>query len=589
MKFQTTYKRKLFFYFLTVFVVFIAVIAFVQYNREKQYLDRELRARLNTYTEIIHSYVIHQGISGDFTQLDSIINILPAKDIRITVVAFNGTVLYDSFFRDFSRMNNHLSRPEIQAADMSVFDHAGTHIRLSESTRQPFYYYAKKYDRYYIRAAVLYSAGIADLLRVDNVFWYLIAILFLITGSVILYVSDTMGKSIVRLRDFANRAAENGNFNTEETFPENELGEIGNRIVNIYSKLHQTNQQLQSEKEKLLNHIQISKEGIAIYSANHQRIFANNNFMQYVSLLADPRDAVRILEIPELKPLRDFKENHLISDTSSKPLPVKRVPVNKNGRDFEVQCIIFSDHSYEIAISEVTQAVRQKKLKQEMTSNIAHELKTPVSSIKGYIDTILTGKDISAEKQRYFLEKASWQTDRLSDLLRDISVLTKIEESSELYHQENISLHKLVMEVIENLTYHIRSVNATVICKVNRKTLIRGNHMLIYSVFQNLIENSLKYGGEDITITIEEYSEEGSKVNILYADDGVGIDEEHHARIFERFYRIDKGRARESGGTGLGLAIVKNAIELHGNKIMVKSRKKGGVEFLFSLNKANSD
>jgi two-component system, OmpR family, phosphate regulon sensor histidine kinase PhoR len=588
MIFRRSYRRELFLYFLMVFVVFTTVISIIQYNREKEYKVSELKSMLNTYSDFVHSSIMHNniGLDKDFSKLDSIKNLIPRHDIRITVTSLDGTVLYDSFYKNYSEMSNHLSRAEFQGA---LFYHTGSDIRQSATTKQDFYYYAKKYDNYFIRSAVVYSVNIRELLRVESLFWYVMAILFLVTSTVLLYVSDTVGKSILKLKDFAVKAARNENIELPVEFPNNELGEIGHQIVNIYSNLNKANIALSNEKDKLIHHIQISQEGIAIFSEFDEKILANNFFIQYMNLISDRQitNANQIHEIPEFEPIRKFKERFSTEHkhVTDKTLPVKRISISKNLRYFDVQCIIFHDKSYEIAINDVTQSVKQKKLKQEMTSNIAHELRTPVSSIKGYLETILSGKEIPVEKQRYFLEKATSQIERLSELIRDISVLTKIDESSELYQMEEIALKSVVGDVIENLHSHIVESKASVENKIKQNSKIKGNRALIFSIFQNLIENSLNYGGDNIAITIDEYMDDKHKVYVSVSDNGPGIEEEHQVRIFERFYRVDKGRNRETGGTGLGLAIVKNAVELHGSKINVKTRKGGGVEFLFTLNK----
>ena len=385
------------------------------------------------------------------------------------------------------------------------------------------------------------------------------------------------------------RAGRNENFDTHIKFPENELGIIGEQIITIYKTLKKTNKELNSEKEKLIHHLQISQEGIAIFSKSNEKILANNHFIQYLNLISDipAVNPDHFLEVEELKPIHDFIKTYLNEkiEIFEKNLPIKRISIHKNKRYFDVQCIIFHDKSYEISINDTTKSEKRKLLKQQITSNIAHELRTPVSSIKGYLETILSNENLSADKQRYFIEKASFQIDRLSELIRDISILTKIEEASSLYEIEDVNLGSIIKDVIENLQSKIEAVNAKIELNIENQTIVKGNKALLYSVFQNLLENSLIYGGENITIKIDNYLEDDNNVYFTFSDTGIGIEEEHQSRIFERFYRVDIGRARKNGGTGLGLAIVKNAIQFHKGDISVKTRKGGGTEFLFSLSK----
>jgi two-component system phosphate regulon sensor histidine kinase PhoR len=233
----------------------------------------------------------------------------------------------------------------------------------------------------------------------------------------------------------------------------------------------------------------------------------------------------------------------------------------------------------------VTRPEKQRLLKQQLTSNIAHELKTPLSSIKGYLETILNNPNIPTEKQKYFLEKAFAQSERLTDLLNDISLLNNIEDAGGLFEFKSLKLSPVIRDVIENLKSRLTARNMECNIDVGNDVVVNGNESLLFSVFQNLIENSVNYAGNDSHISIRKYLEDDKFYYFQYSDSGAGIPEEHLTRIFERFYRVDYGRSRENGGTGLGLSIVKNAVLLHKGEISVRNRAEGGLEFLFSLSK----
>ncbi len=220
-----------------------------------------------------------------------------------------------------------------------------------------------------------------------------------------------------------------------------------------------------------------------------------------------------------------------------------------------------------------------------MTSNIAHELKTPLASIKGYLETILNNKNLPKEKLDYFIERAFIQSERLNDLLNDISLLNNIEDAGDLFELKDVHLRPLVMDVIENLESRLNEKNILVQVSIDDRAMVYGNDSLLSSIFQNFIENTINYAGENVNVQIKQYLEDEKFYYLSYSDSGKGIPEKHLARIFERFYRADEGRTREKGGTGLGLSIVKNAVQLHKGEISVRNKPEGGLEFLFSLAK----
>ena len=228
---------------------------------------------------------------------------------------------------------------------------------------------------------------------------------------------------------------------------------------------------------------------------------------------------------------------------------------------------------------------RNRQLKQEMTSNIAHELKTPVSSIRGYLEILLGDKPVEESKKQFFLERCYSQTLRLSDLINDVSVINKLEESSDLFPKEEISVAEIADEAVLELEEQCRSHSIVVHNELPRQMIVIGNHSLIYSIFRNLLDNSIAYAGDGIEVGIDCYKKDDEKYYIRFYDTGAGVDSSYLPKLFDRFLRIDEGRSRKSGGTGLGLSIVKHAVLFHGGDIYVRNRDGGGLEFFFSLKK----
>lgn len=191
------------------------------------------------------------------------------------------------------------------------------------------------------------------------------------------------------------------------------------------------------------------------------------------------------------------------------------------------------------------EARQKSKLKKQMTSNIAHELRTPVTSIRGYLETLIACPDMKPEKKQEFIEKAYNQTLRLSELITDMALISKMEEKSAKFQKEDIDLFDVSNEVFEEFGERIVANRVKVENMLEPGTVLTGNKTLVYTIIRNLVENSLKYAGNDITIHLECYSSIEKFCYLTYYDTGEGVPQEHLDQIFERFYRIEEGRTRD--------------------------------------------
>lgn len=224
----------------------------------------------------------------------------------------------------------------------------------------------------------------------------------------------------------------------------------------------------------------------------------------------------------------------------------------------------------------------KQRMKRDLTNNINHELKTPVASIQVTLEALQEHPDLPEAKRNQLLDRCASNARRLASLLRDISTITRIDEGATLIQREPIDLARLIEGVIDDATTRAEDKGMTLYASLDETMVMQGNNSLLESIFRNLIENAIAYsGGTKLTISVLESN--ADLFTLVVADDGCGIPEQHLPRLFERFYRIDKGRSRGAGGTGLGLAIVKNAVQFHGGDIEVRNRPTGGLEFIITL------
>ena len=237
------------------------------------------------------------------------------------------------------------------------------------------------------------------------------------------------------------------------------------------------------------------------------------------------------------------------------------------------------EHEHGKAIHEKEEKLR---IKRQLTNNINHELKTPVAAIQGYLETMINNADMTEEERRSFIEKCYAHSLRLTQLLHDVSTITRLEDGSSRIETECVDLRAIIDEVASEVQLLPQEKRMRVNVDMPEKVLVNGNTTLLMSIIKNLTDNAIAYsGGRDIYIRLSEGSD--TMHTITFSDNGIGIDEDHINHIFERFYRIDAGRSRKLGGTGLGLSIVKNAVLFHGGDIEVYNRKAGGLEFKFTL------
>ncbi len=226
----------------------------------------------------------------------------------------------------------------------------------------------------------------------------------------------------------------------------------------------------------------------------------------------------------------------------------------------------------------------KERIKKQLTNNINHELKTPVASIRICIETLLAQKNLSEEKRELFLQRCLSNTDRLQRLLTDVSLITRMDDGCASITKEQVSLTDIIDNVVSERQLIANAKGIIIEDNIARQVTMNGNASLLEAIFNNLIDNAIAYsGGSSITIGLTHEDED--KIILSFSDNGSGVPEEHLTKIFERFYRIDKGRSRAAGGTGLGLSIVKNAVLIHGGYIVAQNQSTGGLFFKITLAK----
>jgi len=568
------FKQRLFLYFTIIFSIFTFGIYLFVHSREKETKTEALEERLDIYAETVKEKLASGSDTLQPKTLEYLLSLFP-RHVRLTLIKANGTVYCDNFIADLSTLGDHSQRPEIVAAQKKG---KGVDIRTSVSNQQKYFYYAIENGNGFVRVAMPYSIETRKFLKPDNGFFYFLLIFFVSVLLLINWVANRFGKSIERLRDFAiheEYKKQSKNFH----FPKDELGEIGDKIADNFRQLKENRNEIDIEREKLLQHVHTSREGICFFTSERKVEFYNGLFIQYINIITDEADSNPsvVFKAKAFHALQKFLQDL--------PDSYAEFKLKSQGKLFSFRITVFDNNSFEIILNDVTKQEKNLQLKQQMTSNIAHELRTPITGISGYLETILA-QSLDEEQRVYFTKQAYRQTKLLAELVQDMSLISKIEEVGHTFEMTDLEVYVLLLRIKEDLSFVLEEKEIDFEINIPQNLKVYGNKDLLYSVFKNLIDNAIRYAGENIRICVDCYKEDNGFYYFSFYDTGIGMKEDRHLpRLFERFYRVQEGRTRETGGSGLGLSIVKNAILIHGGIISAKNRKEGGLEFLFQIKK----
>ena len=574
------FSQRLFWSVFFMFLGFTVCFLLFQYQREREFAQEKLNNVLSNYNYQLFRKC-QQSTDINKTVI-SFMDDIPQKDLRVTIIDPSGDVLFDNSGTD--EFNNHNDRSEVRKARLY---NEGFAIRSSESTGKRYFYSASNIGGYIYRSALPYDPYVRGILTVNKDFIYFMALMTLIFFFVLSRFTFSIGKTISKLRDFALNVEKDRMPAVDYVFPNDELGDISQNIVTLYHRQQKAKNELSMEREKLIKHFQYSKEGFAMFTSEGREILSNILFIQFINVISDTQihQVEDVTDIAELEPIRTFLNKNIRNLNRKKKVLRESVTIDKNGKIFLIECILFLDNSYEISINDISRQEEESRMKRQLTQNVSHELKTPVSSIQGYLETILSNPDLSPDKRQFFLERCYSQSTRLTGLLRDISVLNRLDEASEMFALTEVNITKIIAEMQKECSQDMEEKHITSEIILPGDPTVFGNNSLLYSIFRNLYDNAIAYAGENIRITVNCYKEDPKYYYFSFSDNGVGIPEEHINRIFERFYRVDKGRSRKIGGTGLGLSIVKNGVNFHKGQISAKSSPGKGVTFFFTLKK----
>jgi two-component system phosphate regulon sensor histidine kinase PhoR len=342
--------------------------------------------------------------------------------------------------------------------------------------------------------------------------------------------------------------------------------------------------QQQAEQQALFNSM---AEGVLVLDQSGRVQLVNQSLQEFFGLKADVRaqtimEAFRLQELAEV--VRRLPKERIVQGHELE-LP------GVNGRWLEINAAAVLDragtqHGSIIVFHDLTRLKQLENTRQEFVANVSHELRTPLSLIKGFVETLLDGARNDPELTDRFLRTIEKHTDRLTYLIEDLLTISRLESGQIVMNLHPVELREEVTHILEDLQARAAEKNVVLQNSLPAGLEANADADRLQQVLFNLVENAIKYGRAAGCVTIGGHSLANGKVELWVKDDGPGIPPEAKERVFERFYRADRARSRETGGTGLGLAIVKHIVQAHGGEVWVKSETGQGAAFFFTLPQA---
>jgi two-component system phosphate regulon sensor histidine kinase PhoR len=490
---------------------------------------------------------------------------------RATFMDEAGKVLFDSE-ADPSKMDNHADRPEVQQA---LQGHIGSSTRLSRTMHVPFLFEAAPVPGGVVRLAYRLSAidDVNRQVRTNLLKTTALAALFALALAFV--ATQSIGRRLVRITAFAERVAAGDLSARIQEEASDEIAHVASALDKTARKLEDSFDAVESSRQTLETLLNSMQEPVIAVAQDGRVLWANQRMERLLP------SGIRLGE-PLVKSARDPEILRAVQNALElRDIVVARAAKIFSGRVFDLTAAPMPGGGVVAVMHDQTEIERVEKTRRDFIANVSHELRTPLTSIQGYAETVLDHEALS-ENAREFLEIIRKNATRMSRLTEDLLVLARVESGERNFRLESATAQELLDEAVQTFQEIAdnRGIELAVMNTAASTVLV--DRDAIHQVFGNLIDNAMKYGEDGRKILVGACEREDG-IQFFVRDFGAGIPSEHLPRLFERFYRVDKARSRESGGTGLGLAIAKHVVKAHGGTIKAESELNHGSTFYFTL------
>lgn len=568
-------------------------VLFVSRWQEAEIVE-QVHKRLHDTAVLARSDVRDLLPAGGSLQLQNHVRRLGEEiDTRITLIAMDGVVLADSGRTDLlqvARMDNHKERPELAAAARQGW---GMSARVSPTLGEPMMYYALRADDQQGRPVGLVRTALAttkvqrSITHMQRLIWLLAVLVNAVVGVVTYAIVARILRPITTLTRAAEAIAAGDEDHPVTISSYDEIGELARSFNRMQQQLRAREQELRASSQRLAVVLGGMLDGVVAVDDRDRVVLANaaaGKMLGFVPAKAEGR--------PLLESVRNRALNQAVAEARVAP-HVNQLEIQvgtPEKRSISVSSILLPGEPTSLVVQvlhDVTELRRLESLRQEFVANVSHELKTPLSSIKAYAETLRNGAINDPANNARFVLRIEEQAERLHQLILDLISLAKIESGQQAFDIVSVGMTEVVRSCFAGCQPVADAKQVKLVRQDAETSLsVRADEEGVKQILTNLIDNAIKYTPSGGQITVS-WRSENSMVAIDVRDTGVGIAPEFLPRVFERFFRVDKARSRELGGTGLGLSIVKHLSQSFGGSVRVQSELGKGSTFTVTLPRAN--
>lgn len=581
-------QRKLLLTYMVIIAITVLATVLFSWNKVNEHFFNQVETESKVQTILLRKIIEIQSVDPDFDFQEFAVQYGDTTELRITIIDSEGVVYADSS-NDPAEMENHKYRTEFQAA---LEGRTETSLRYSSTMAMYLFYYATPLNLDSFQGALRISVPVHSIetLIKDMIMSIIIGLSIGVMMSVIMAYLFTRRIMIPinELTVTAKKISAGDLDNKVYIHNKDQIGEMADAFNTMTYTMRKNLWVIEHKNAELESILSSMELGLAAIDENYQFILCNEPFKKILGI-TDVLEGKKFFEVSRNPYLftvieRSIEQDEFIVEETKiangddeKIIRISAVPIkSKNPKTLPIGILLI--------IENITKLRKLENLRSDFVSNVTHELKTPLTSIRGFVETLRQGAIHDETVALRFLDIIDIESERLTRLIEDILSLSEIEN---IKLDKNIALYELqdiVEDVVEILKPKAIEKDLEIKVEISPEMKpFKCNHDRIKQLLINLIENSIKYTLEgQVNINVR-MSRDNANVRIVIKDTGIGIAEEHMERLFERFYRVDKGRSRNMGGTGLGLSIVKHIVELYKGEISVSSALGEGTKMTITL------